>query len=101
MYNVLYLKGFNDDWFWLYASVKYQCKVITNDEMSLSKSLYIQFLKRVSMISLPEEVLNATCAAVFKTIFRESGEDRTLDFRSFASIISVADIDNYMTITDL
>ena len=26
-------KGFNDDWFWLYASVKYQCKVVTNDEM--------------------------------------------------------------------
>ena len=26
-------RGFNDDWFWLYASVRYRCKVVTNDEM--------------------------------------------------------------------
>lgn len=26
-------KGFNDDWFWLYATVRFQVPVITNDEM--------------------------------------------------------------------
>lgn len=26
-------KGFNDDWFWIYAAVKYHCKIVTNDEM--------------------------------------------------------------------
>jgi pentatricopeptide repeat protein len=26
-------KGFNDDWFWLYAAVAHRCKVVTNDEM--------------------------------------------------------------------
>lgn len=33
--NLIYAtpKGFNDDWFWLYATVKYQVPVVTNDEM--------------------------------------------------------------------
>lgn len=33
--QVLYVtpKGFNDDWFWLYAAAKYKLKVVTNDEM--------------------------------------------------------------------
>jgi len=26
-------RGLNDDWFWLFAAVKYGCKVVTNDEM--------------------------------------------------------------------
>lgn len=26
-------KGFNDDWFWLYAAVSQRCRVVTNDEM--------------------------------------------------------------------
>ncbi len=34
-------KGFNDDWFWMYASIKYQCYIITNDEM---RDHYFQLL---------------------------------------------------------
>ncbi len=26
-------KGFNDDWFWMFATIKYQCYIITNDDM--------------------------------------------------------------------
>jgi pentatricopeptide repeat protein len=26
-------KGFNDDWYWMYATIKYHCYVITNDDM--------------------------------------------------------------------
>ena len=26
-------RGFNDDWFWLYAAVAYRCQIVTNDEM--------------------------------------------------------------------
>jgi pentatricopeptide repeat protein len=33
--NYLYTspKGFNDDWFWMYATIKYHCYIITNDDM--------------------------------------------------------------------
>lgn len=33
--GVLYAtpKQFNDDWFWMYAAVKYKCRVVTNDDM--------------------------------------------------------------------
>ncbi len=34
-------KGFNDDWFWMYASIKYQCYIITNDDM---RDHYLQLL---------------------------------------------------------
>ncbi len=26
-------RGFNDDWFWMYAAIKYKCQVVTNDDM--------------------------------------------------------------------
>lgn len=34
-YNCIYTtpSGWNDDWFWMYACVKIQCHIITNDEM--------------------------------------------------------------------
>lgn len=33
--NIVYAtpKGFNDDWFWLYTTVRFQIPVVTNDEM--------------------------------------------------------------------
>eukprot|EP01031_Cornospumella_fuschlensis_P028922 gene28923-34903_t len=34
-------KHFNDDWFWLYAAIKYRCKVVTNDDM---RDHHFQFL---------------------------------------------------------
>lgn len=34
-------KHFNDDWFWLYAAIKYRCRVVTNDDM---RDHHFQFL---------------------------------------------------------
>lgn len=34
-------RHFNDDWFWLYAAIKYRCRVVTNDDM---RDHHFQFL---------------------------------------------------------
>ena len=45
-------KSFNDDWFWMYATIKYNIPVITNDEMRdhhfqlLSPSYFIRWRER-------------------------------------------------------